>query len=171
MCELLNSIIKQFNNVLLYDSRYFKVLVLDPLLMNNNSFLALYKETVELYNSDVDFKEEPPMQKNVVLFSLMLFACRRKSIADGHSQLDFYKMIYREGMLQNRKIFTELIIPWLKDFRIIRESPTYSSLLDNRTYQIPIVDVPIHGEFAIRMNKKINDLEIVRHWWWTLFCT
>ncbi len=177
MSELLKTIIKQFNNILIYDSNYFKILILDPLLMNDASFLTLYNETVDFYRSDDElhiFQDEPPMQKNAIVYKLMLFACRRKSIADGRSQLEFYKMICHEGMLQNKKIFTELIIPWLEDFRIIRETPLYSELLNYYTYKIPISNVPMHGNFAMRINQKIfvleYEAELVRKWWWGLFC-
>ena len=53
MVELLKDIIRQFNNVLYYDSSYFRILVLDPILMNDHSFLAFYKETVEFYKEIV----------------------------------------------------------------------------------------------------------------------
>lgn len=166
MSELLKSIIRQFNNVLYYDSSYFRILVLDPLLMNDHSFLALYKETIEFYAdlSEIEtFKTLGIMEKNSIVFKCMIFAARRKSIADGKSQLDFFKTIFCDGIICIDKLFNELIIPWLEDFKIITSDDKYSALLDYYTYKIPIMNVPMYGEFAISIYKKMNDLETDQH--------
>lgn len=162
MSELLQLIIRQFNNVLYYDSRYFRVLVLDPLLMSDHSFLALYDETVGLYgdeNEIVEFKKQTVMQKNAIVFKLITFAARRKSIEDGKTQLEFFCDIFHEGMIQVKKIFNELIIPWLEDFKVVRSDEKYSVLLDYYTYKIKISDVPMYGTFAIAIHDKIYALE------------
>ena len=162
MTELLQAIIRQFNNVLYYDSRYFRVLVLDPLLMNDHSFLAFYKETIGLYSDEneiAEFKKQTVMQKNAIVFKLITFAARRKYIADGKTQLEFFKDIFHEGMVQVKKIFNELVIPWLEDFKVISQDKKYSVLLDYYTYQTKISDVPLYGEFAIAIHDKIYTLE------------
>lgn len=156
MTELLQAIIRQFNNVLYYDSRYFRVLVLDPLLMNDHSFLALYNETAA---DEDDFKEYTVMQKNAIAFKLTVFAARRKYIEDGKTQLEFFKDIFHEGMVRIKKIFNELVIPWLEDFKIIAHDEKYSVLLDYYTYKINISDVPMYGSFAIAIYDKIYALE------------
>jgi hypothetical protein len=162
MVELLKDIIRRFNNVLYYDSSYFRVLVLDPILMNDHSFLAFYKETVEFYNDPVEienFKQLGPVQKNSIAFKVMVFAARRKSLADGKNQLEFFHNVFHEGMIQNKKLFNELIIPYLQDFKIITENAKYSVLLDYYTYKSDISDVPMYGDFAHAVYDKIQNLE------------
>ena len=172
MTELLTTIVRQFNNILYYDSGFFHELILNPLLMSNPSFMALYKETVDFYENEIEiknFNETTAMQKNAIAFKLMVFARRRKSIADGESQLVFFKTIFHEGMVQNKKIFTELIVPWLEDFKVIRIDPKYSTLLNYYTFKTPISDVPMYGDFARTIFDKMYALEQEeyesRAWW------
>lgn len=160
MSDLLRSIIKQFNDILYSDSAYFRELIIDPLLMSNTSFIALYKETIDKYNNDPgDFANQGFRTKCAIAFRCIVFATRKKSIDQGFSQLQFYSNIFQENMIINSKIFNEINIPHLSDFHIIGNDRVFCALLDPYTYKIGINSSPLYGEFAIAIHNKFAELE------------